>query len=1036
MTAPQHPLWGLYHPLRGGALAISAAIVICWILAMGAGSDMPAAQAVTIYGAVLWSSLLLIAWAVRRGTVIAHLLCMMAVPIGCILFVWHFRPGQSVPVHPFVDLLQSYVGDLSFMVNYAWDFSGVFRFTPGIIFELLNAVLMFVYVILIFVCRWLFGREADIWPSLHNDTISSSLGLAAVILTFTMVLWGLWSATDHENSVWTSLATGFPWFGLVAPLYHLSLLAQRRPRAETSQVSSARRGAPTLSTVRPIYELLTVKRSELEPDIIAHRELAAAERVPSGGSPMKDCLETLSGGGMVLKAAAKADTADAQFYRLFAKAVQQAQDRGQSVLVLCPDNAGATVHRMLSWFCRRESPAVIHRWCEIHSGKDSFSGRQFYDIILADESGFHDLVVLQGEQLRQTLHHVQLVALIDYHAIDACRLAQGLDRLWSYFSKRDLGVLVLAKDRLGLHAQLKKVFEDRTRRGPITTFEATAPSSTAYRIIWRDGPELRRKLLDVAGIRDGLNIDARVVLTAAGANDDHPAQVLAGEARGIRQDADLLNSRMHGEAALRVRQATYLAHYAPETERRVTIAEDGGNLADVVDSPYDFHGSGHDRLLHVVASPHPARDFAIDQYVHGPGEFVHDAKPFAQSIGTGLIETAARVEAAMLSPSGIDERDLAMILKQASGHLHQHLELNATRHGLLRLFRSIDPSFPESAIALETGNGRTRRFRLNRTKSMSVSSRAGVYTERREDLLGYVSLRDQGLLYAPDNLLWMGGNPHRIESIDVKAREIIVHETSIKDLPDGSASQTLFRRLYTIDFSKVASEQNGPKLIRPGFRLTRTHLYATIARRSDSYIDWPQNIPLSLGGAEPGAAERVIDQMLPFRAIYLVTLRVPAELANDLLPPMVRFTLAASLQDTLGFVMPALARRIAVADLQEGTVAGYPPRLAKLEYRYPRATTGPGGVDAAIAAAYKGGGSVDVSKEVASDWSGMNLVVMEDSNGELGAVRTAHDHWPQLLKIWHRYLIWASSQRDWQQEAGCFDAKAAATMLQLMVDGR
>lgn len=1029
--------WRLFAPALGTAVVCGTAAAIAW-----AGELIPLWNAaprlaIIFYGAGLTLAIGLLRLFARRGEMWRHLLAIALVWVWGLVYTKIYAPVVHTLgmgwLGPFENYFQHW------LIENLWilaPFSGALGLPQTVWPELLNMTQLLVYVLLVVVLvlpGGKFDKTADmqrrgafIWPSLHNATIAASLGWVAILFTVMMLIWAVLNATMEDQSWWHKHAVGFAWFAPVAAIYHLAVLAQRRLDWAYQPVTAVGRAPLARApSVKPIYQRLI---AEVGAPILAHH----GEKEGGGGALADHApyLRFLQAGGTVLKTG----SADREFYRLFSTAVIQAQVKGEAVLVVCPDGAGPDIRRTLGSLSRVISAEVLQRWAWLDSSGDAFSENELFDLVLVEESKFHDRLVPDARAFVNHLRRTRLIVLIDFHVLDACRFMTAREILRATEGGGGLtkaGELVLARARRGLDDQLTMIFETPNRR--IETFVTAPAPAKVYRLFWNDGPQLRAKLAGLTATPDRFDSAPLLGLTGETEGRFIPATAVFDCAPGFQRDfGDLKNHLVEANRAddsARAERAALRTHHVPPPDSRITIVRDPGNLADVAEDGFDFFRSAAagDRLVHVLSLPYPAREFAYHLLATNPAEFRSRTMPFAQKPGIGFMELALNVETALRGADGLGERALATLLRQVSGNLRKDLKINATRTGILKLFRIIQPDFAPRAIKADYSGGRMQVFRMSLSANEgSIGQRFDVRTEAGE-AVGTLAYRDEGLTYFNNSHVRLGGESYRVENIDEQAQQIQV--THAGHDPAFRFQRAVFKRSYEITLGdKAAREHEESRDCQDGSLLTRSHIHATIVRHSSGYADWKGDEPLLMAADfHPKPVEK--RHRRPYRGVYLLTLRGPIDNHGPLMSSAVRHTLSASLNDVLSLVFPGLAHRIAAVELNADAHFTWPSQYARLAFRYPTGTVAAGGTVAeTVQAVFRRGGERPEPQCFSEGWGGVDLAVIEDADSDLGVVRRLHDNWEKregFEQTWRLYLEWAATQELWQPKAGVFDAPAA-----------
>ena len=432
-------------------------------------------------------------------------------------------------------------------------FTGLLMEIPNTFWELVNgAFLIACALAALAVAR--FGRRVrDIapgdkdlgsyfWPTLHTAIVATTLRWSAFLLMAILLLWAWLNATLSDDTAWSSQARGFLWFPAVAVILHLAALAQRQaPAAVETLAPGLKQREDQPKSVRPVYERL-VRDFDKEPALAYHTDsmphgtvLAPRRPAREGGGrvfgsteDIPGLLRALADGGKLLRFG----VADHDFYRLFSEAVQHAQDNGQTTLVVCPDGTGEEVGQALASITRFFSPEITQRWLRLTRLTQVYTGRVPYDVILVEEHQFHEVLVANGQDFALSLQRTRLVVLIDFHAVDACRLNLGLARLQRHLDLQSVAVLCVSRRRVGLEEQVNLLFPGREgKSGEVQEFTTRPNPAQRFQICWREGPDFRARLRRLGALTEGPKLDSSVYLSIVGADEALPVAVLADQRR-------------------------------------------------------------------------------------------------------------------------------------------------------------------------------------------------------------------------------------------------------------------------------------------------------------------------------------------------------------------------------------------------------------------------------------------------------------------------------------------------------------------------
>ncbi len=1032
-------------PFLGSVGLIAVAIIVA--LSLDHAPLKPIAWATTLYGSAFFIALLALRGATRRGRIGSHLVAIAAATtLGILVPAWIDPSRYSLLAGGFpiigtaLDELFLFLRTL--LVEPFNAFGGLLAEPDMAFWEFLNALALIVWCLVAWGVSYA-GKNvkkinadeesapAYLWPTLNNPTVARTLGYAAILMTAAMLAWGALNVTQAPNSAWVGLAAGFPWFATVAAVYHLCLLAQRQIAPSLAALPEA--DDVEAKETKSVHPLFTGLRSAYA-KYLAYVDDSKASRRPRGQPAMHDsddmatareeALKLLSDCGQVLQYG----TADKEFYLLFSQAVQEAQDQGRNTLVICPNESGREVMEALARVTRFFSPEINQRWCSLTRADHNFSGRKLYDLILVEEDQFHNILVPSKQEFHHSLRRTRLIVLIDFHAIDACRLYLGLTRLEDLLDLQKESVLCLSRRRLGFEEQIKSLFDRGEEISAVREYSIGPSKRPTYWIAWNDSAELRGEFVsEEHKFRPPFMYDTSAYLSLVGGGEPFAGAVLFSDKLNIPDDCDRLRDDLNNDGenrlAARVQSTERLVHFAPRLNTRISIVQDDGNLSEVLSARYDFYRTPTDRLVHIVCKPRPAHEFAVDWLKADADSFRAEALPYAQKPGIGLTELVVRVESALQAAGGLEQAELRKVLSQASGDLPKELGLNETRGGLLRLFRTINPDLPQAAISARTNADQTHVFSLDATARVSAPSQpSDVFQESAKSRIAQLSRRDEGLTLARNCVISLNRGLYSIERFEDEIRRIVVSPAGDQN---GRRTQNLFRRTYTLHLGQgVAREQERAEL-----PVMRMHVHASFTRYSDRNLSWPIDEPLLARGAHVPTGHVHITQRRSYRSIYVVALGNQDLSASEQYSPVLRRTLAASLQDVLGFVFPALAERIAVVDLCGEWAAENGTPHDRLQLRYPIGRIDGISIEETIRLVFRRAGYGSSFSNLQDGWCAAALAVIEDADHDIGVARRVQDSWQYLVEIWKRYLGWAAEgHAPWQMEDGWFDASAAAKL--------
>lgn len=502
----------------------------------------------------------------------------------------------------------------------------------------------------------------------------------------------------------------------------------------------------------------------------------------------------------------------------------------------------------------------------------------------------------------------------------------------------------------------------------------------------------------------------------------------------------------------------------PDENTRVILIEDLNNLALAITSDPNFNRSDA-MMLHVVSHNYPMRGFFVDKLTLATSfdAFFAQNLPLATDPSGSIIELAQTLATEFNNRNEISQNDLAHYFVEIPPGVQTTFDVYPTLMGLQNLF---------GQIGEKTGDFQESRQQPHRKSFKLISPMAiprvtvPVQTvEADAKKIGYLSCSDHGLAYGRGTKTSFNGRTYVISKID--DAKIVVEARAFQSGPRPSY---FFANNYTIHVSGSDTAFEIPLTFgRTAAQLlqTRAFLRGKVVRRTVGMLEvgesgrrFGPHVPQWRHGEE---VEHT--QEHPHAAMILLCLSGKdkrLETLTGLRLSRAAFTLAATLQDLMFSLFAIVGHRIAVLTpqaqeaiataqmTQEDQSAGEYQRFPA--ERYPRLVadaaasgreTGPMDAQAWTATLYS---FIGESLKSSADFDDpgkniLSLVIVEDSDHDLGALRHVFADWPMVLQRWGDYVTWLDLNKDkpdfyyrfgGDQLSSLFDFAAAAQIIAVM----
>jgi len=380
----------------------------------------------------------------------------------------------------------------------------------------------------------------------------------------------------------------------------------------------------------------------------------------------------------------------------------------------------------------------------------------------------------------------------------------------------------------------------------------------------------------------------------------------------------------------------------------------------------------------------------------------------------------------------MSERRLREIWAAADPAILAQLGVTVGRAGLIRLFEVVLGSrMNDSQIEHRRDPADlTRQFNLA-GKAASASALEMLRVNIGGPVARFMPAADWGLSYAEGTRLVVGGSIRKVTAVAREAREIRLEIDEQKPL-----------RPYTFvrDYASETVE-GGPLLAAEGYvpkleadePFERATGYVPFARRTRSVLEWGGLATPFAGAASPQRTDREIESAHRLRRVALLRLLArrtgtgrSGAAGQAALSPETAFTLATTLSDILATLFPAHAHRLAMlripvsandtmvsaraAEERAGSFALLRmPRLVTLAAGLPEAQPGRDAIrrlhdrGADFARRFMAAARPPTA-EAQEAPARPNLLLVEDSDHDLGVARAFSQSFDHIRQIWEEYL--------------------------------
>ena len=426
----------------------------------------------------------------------------------------------------------------------------------------------------------------------------------------------------------------------------------------------------------------------------------------------------------------------------------------------------------------------------------------------------------------------------------------------------------------------------------------------------------------------------------------------------------------------------------------------------------------------------------------------------------------------------LSQNKVAAFLDRPDRALRQ-LRVNTSRGGMQRLFRSAFRLKPgQSVVAVRPadatdqagGEGRLRIKNFVLSGPPAEDEEAVPALSVLDFADHHLPFADHGLSYAQNTRIWLGQKILRVQQINMDTRTVYCQV-----LNDHPLKPTLFVRDYALQFTdterrsfaveryteELSSKQ--PYEIITGFidcaaRTRRAYEFGTVAQPFGEKNLRPERIEtsaLSHAQMRSGTLLRILAGTDANGGAQTRKRRGPGQAfrktqTTGQFTPEIAFTLAMTLQDVLAVQFPNHAHRLAVicpeASGVDMTTAGTLDSFTYDRLRHLTSLNDSGlPVDRVDATAvpteladrfeqfsrdFSALARMENKVETAPHAAGLSLLLIEDSDHDLGVAQSFYIHRDRIFGIWRDFLIHCENSKSKPQETGYdFGSGSVSTLL-------
>jgi hypothetical protein len=899
-------------------------------------------------------------------------------------------------------------------------------------------------------------REVNRWQS--SLVLSRSLSGFALLAFIVVIAQHGYTVANSNDRQWELHAQGSIIWPALTVFIHLSysLMFRTRARHRTESTPDTQKTTGTehpARSIKPLFDSMSAVDA-LNPHVHANWRTITANPadVPTNEYIQTDLQKIVAGQHIRFTG-----SPSATFYTLLGEAVSANQDKGMLSLIICPDFCGSTVEAAITATGSMKYIEIARKQFLLTMSDDTtrtaFSRREFYDLIIVEEGQLETLLGKSNDSLRLITSRLGFIGLIDFHAIDACKIYKTLNQFGEKAYPDKVGVLCQSLRRVGIETQLIAISQPFGTNQDVEKSALIETPVESGRLIWEASEDLRQSLLEQANLdasRTRYGTAPYLALQNAEQRDycpsDYPHTLLGSPntetdidelRRTLAQDGTIAQGDTNYQNLNALRDNTKY-HHAPQTETRVLTIIDQSCLVDALSFSPAFNGDAPDYLVNVVMPGYLGRQFMIDKInsaIDGVSWKSHELdylSPLAQIPGFGVSDIGAIFLDQLTDDesSGLNDDEANRLLKLAAkGNIEKALDISVSKQGLEKFFALIFREFNSRVSTnFETIHQQGETYRLDGGAGAHQLRNDGSNTKvylagALQSDMSSLLVDDNGLLFHTGASIRLSNTYYQITQIIPNSNTISVNKLKRDSLPVTPEPIYRYCRHYNIAIGtderskadRFVIEDHGEVLSSNNSKILVLSMHASIERVSNGYFERSSDDepdPQYLKNT-PTLGTGIIKNKREFKHILFLNSDFGIDESADENDSAVYLkTLAATLRAVVALSFPALENRIAVVPIGAhetpdpwwNTASGSPSALLT---EFPTASLRHGSV-------------AELHQRLASTETNLptqpferSIAIIEDAAYDLGVCRSMYQNRVEILKRWERFVKWAADKESW-----------------------
>jgi hypothetical protein len=709
--------------------------------------------------------------------------------------------------------------------------------------------------------------------------------------------------------------------------------------------------------------------------------------------------------------------------------------------MVAPDIEFQRYYDLLRAECQNRIDQLTLRWYV--AGEMAPDASQMYTVVMVRESAFESGFISQIEGFRRIIRRLEYVVILGMESLDLPFLRLDLQRLWTMLEGRTVSVLVQSEPMVGLASEVDNTIHSYTRqglsddRGTVSrgfTRESLAAdrNGTCHWLIWNSDEAFEKELTTsyLPGTTQRMPIG--VVLTIAALKGNFRC---ANTSRLDRRDASvwrvaeeiLRNKRDPANAAI----ADFCAGQGVGGHDGsgggpaplVAIIDDHANLLPALRRNLN-HRNEAGLLVQVVAEPYPLRDFLTERLATGSGQAPVSTDllwPMAPCMRGSVTELLYQIKQ-KLENDTLSVTELRGLFQRAPRHVLESIGVTHTRAGVLELFRLIlgrDP--PPLAQTWTDAHEGILSSRDGHLGALPFSFSRRLTGPQGVSLNAQWAADDWGLAYAV-------GTEHLINGTWYRVKGVAPDHCSLEHcLPSSLATarpRYRFVNRYDLggDREVAAFEEDKSDRLVNDVTVRHQLVHTNFKRVTRGYYRLDEGSQ-PFGRNQRNPALSTMRDMTIQRRMSIISKLIISNIPSNWIAgadgksiEIVARTLAVSLYDLIRSLFPAQCHRIAVV-----WRCAPPASVSSKATSDARCSTA-AALDTFIDQIYP-----KLDPPAIAEPDTLELLVIEDSQLDLGVARAIHNEADRILRALREYVSWCA--RDGNDEYYRFGASEPGNLL-------